>query len=126
MDKFGTAPPRELHVVAVEAKTSFGDDDLWQCVAETATLYKSRKDADKRKKSVWGVLSNARLWQFIHIDEEGKLWRTDEFSLDLQAYDELKVNRIYRLLHFIVKCCHEACTPPPSTNALQESLNASS
>ena len=46
-DLFGKAPPRELHLVAIEAKSNFGDDDLWQCVAEAATLYKSRKDAGK-------------------------------------------------------------------------------
>jgi hypothetical protein len=36
---FDNTPPRELHLVAIEAKnSSLNEDDLWQCVAETATL----------------------------------------------------------------------------------------
>ena len=59
MDMFSKAPPKELHLVAIEAKRQWGLEDLSQCVAETATLFKSRKDAGKAKCSVWGALSNA-------------------------------------------------------------------
>ncbi|KAL5038725.1 hypothetical protein RTP6_005988 [Batrachochytrium dendrobatidis] len=39
VDIFDNTPPRELHLVAIEAKnSSFDHEDLWQCVAETATL----------------------------------------------------------------------------------------
>lgn len=74
-------PPKELHLIAIEAKTRWGEDDYWQCVAETATLYKSRKDAEKAKCSVWGVLSNATDWQFIFIDETGFLWTSEKISI---------------------------------------------
>jgi hypothetical protein len=48
---------KELHLIFIEGKTCWDeDDDDWLCVAETATLYKSRKDAGKAKCSVWGVL----------------------------------------------------------------------
>jgi hypothetical protein len=44
---FDNTIPPEVHMVAVEAKTSIGEQDLWQCVAEAASLYKTRVDADK-------------------------------------------------------------------------------
>ncbi|KAI8804641.1 hypothetical protein BJ742DRAFT_823665 [Cladochytrium replicatum] len=113
-DMFDNTIPREVHLVAVEAKTSIGEQDLWQCVAEAASLYKTRVDADKANKRVWGILSNAKQWQFVLIDEDGLLWQSEEFLLDLRSYDESKVWQVYRIVHYIVKCCHEACTPPPS------------
>ncbi|KAI3637722.1 hypothetical protein MIR68_004371 [Amoeboaphelidium protococcarum] len=113
-DIFDNTIPREVHLVAVEAKTSKGEQDLWQCVAEAASLYKTRVDAGKAKKRVWGILSNAKQWQFVHIDEDGLLWRSEEFLLDLRFYDESKVLQVYRIVYYIMKCCHEACTPPPS------------
>ena len=111
MDMFGKAPPKELHLVAIEAKKAWDEGDYWQCVAETATLYKSRKDAGKRKCDVWGVLSNAVDWQFIFIDETGKLWTSEKISLSLRLFKEDQVFKVYRFLYYIVKCCYEACTP---------------
>jgi hypothetical protein len=122
-DIFDNTIPREVHLVAVEAKTSIGDQDLWQCVAEAASLYKTRVDAGKAKRSVWGILSNAKQWQFVLIDEDGLLWQSEEFLLDLRSYDESKVLQVYRIVHYIVKCCHEACTPPPSMASSVVSLN---
>jgi hypothetical protein len=124
VDIFENTPPRELHLVAIEAKNSSMDqDDLWQCVAETATLYKSRKDAGKSKCSVWGVLSNATHWKFIYIDEDGKLWRTNEYLLNLRSYNEQQVTFIYSMLHFVVKRCFEACTPNPTPTSSSAHLN---
>ena len=122
-DIFDNAIPRELHLVAVEAKTSIGEQDLWQCVAEAASLYKTRVDAGKADKRVWGILSNAKQWQFVLIDEDGLLWQSEDFLLDLRSYDESKVLQVYRIVHYIVKCCHEACTPPSSTASSLVSLN---
>jgi hypothetical protein len=115
--------PREVNLVAVEAKTNIGEEDLWQCVAEAASLYKIRVDAAKTNKSVWGILSNAIQWQFVLIDEDGLLWRSEEFLLDLRSYNESKVLHVYRFLHYIVKCCYEAFTPPPSMTQSVLSLN---
>jgi hypothetical protein len=39
--------PRHVHRAAVEAKTSFVDEDLWHCVAQSASLYKIRLDQEK-------------------------------------------------------------------------------
>jgi hypothetical protein len=111
IDMFDNTPPRDLHLVVTEAKnSSFDHDDLWQCVAQTATLYKSKKDAGKANCAVWGVLSNAENWKFIHIDEDGNLWRSKEFLLELSTYNQDQVLLIYRLLHYLVKCCYESCT----------------
>ena len=124
MDIFDNTPPRELHLVAIEAKnSSLDEDDLWQCVAETATLYKSRKDAGKAKCAVWGVLSNANHWKFIHIDEDGKLWRSNEFLLELRSYNQDQVVIIYRFLHYVVKCCYDSCTPNPTPTSSSAELN---
>lgn len=107
LDMFSITPPKELHLVAIEAKCRLDESDLWQCVAETATLYKSRKDMNKEKCAVWGVLSNAKSWQFIHIDEQGLLWRSGEFLLELREYQEDQVLFIYRMLFYMIKCCFE-------------------
>jgi hypothetical protein len=122
-DIFDNTIPREVHLVAVEAKTSIGEQDLWQCVAEAASLYKTRVDAGKAKRSVWGILSNAETWKFIFIDEAGLLWRSGPFNIDLYSYTETEVLQVYRIVHYIVKCCHEACTPPPSMASSVVSLN---
>ncbi|KAJ3238828.1 hypothetical protein HDU78_003315 [Chytriomyces hyalinus] len=116
LDMFDIAPPKELHLIAIEAKVDWGTQDFWQCVAETATLYKARKDAGKTKCSVWGVLSNAKLWQFVFINEDGILSQTEEFSLNLHVYDEEVIAKVYGFLFYVVKSCFDSCTlnPTPS------------
>ena len=116
LDIFDITPPNELHLVAVEAKCSLSASDYWQCVAETATLYKSRKDKEKNKLAVWGVCSDATLWEFIHIDQKGLLFRSDKYTLDLRTYDEEKIFPIYRMLYYLVKCCYESSPPTSSTD----------
>ncbi|KAJ3321658.1 hypothetical protein HDV06_003951 [Boothiomyces sp. JEL0866] len=111
LDIFDKAPIKELHLIAIEAKVSWDENDYWQCVAETATLFKSRKDAGKKRCSVWGVLSNATLWQFIFIDEEGLLWTSDEIPLNLRLQSKAQIVKVYRFLYFLVKSCFDACTP---------------
>ena len=116
-DMFDNSIPQDVHMVAVEAKTSIGEKDLWQCVAEAASLYKTRVDAGKKKKNVWGILSNAETWRFIFIDEDGLLWQSGTLNIDLRCYTEIEVLQVYRILYYIVNCCYEACTPPGSTAA---------
>ncbi|KAJ3198109.1 hypothetical protein HDU67_003603, partial [Dinochytrium kinnereticum] len=101
MDMLDTTIPRDVHLVAVEAKTSIGEQDLRQCVAEAASLYKTRVDAGKAGKRVWGILSNAEMWKFIFIDEDGLLWQSGPFHMDLRSYDELQVLQVYRIVHYI-------------------------
>ena len=121
-DIFSKVPPKELHLIAIEAKTSWDEDDYWQCVAETATLYKSRKDAGKAKCSVWGVLSNATDWQFIFIDEKGFLWTSRKISITLRSLDEEEVVKVYRFLYFLVKSCFDACTPNPTPTSSLDNI----
>ncbi|ORY38223.1 hypothetical protein BCR33DRAFT_720927 [Rhizoclosmatium globosum] len=111
LDMFDIAPPKELHLIVTEAKVDWGTQDFWQCVAETATLYKARKDAGKTKCSVWGVLSNAKLWQFVFINEDGILSQTGEFTLNLYVYDDDEISKVYRVLYYVVKCCFDSHTP---------------
>jgi hypothetical protein len=123
IDMFDNSIPHDIHLVAVEAKTSIGEQDLWQCVAEAASLHKTRVDAGKANTCVWGILSNAKQWQFILIDEDGFLWQSIEFLIDLRSYDKLKVLQVYRIVHYIMKCCHGIYTPPPSLASSLVSLN---
>ena len=107
--------PRGLHLAVSAAKhNDFEVEDFWQCVAQTATLYKTNKDAGKSQCSVWGVLSNATDWMFIYIDESGKLWRSEKYYLDPCSYNEEQVAFVYRVLHFLVKRCFESCTTTPT------------
>ncbi|KAI9329748.1 hypothetical protein BDR26DRAFT_872147 [Obelidium mucronatum] len=107
LDMFDIAPPKEFHFVAVEANVAWGSDAFWQCVAEAATLFKVRKDAGKIECRVWGVASNAKSWQFIHIDNSGLMWRSKELSLDLQEYQQDDVSIVYSFLFFVIKSCFE-------------------
>ncbi|KAI9342860.1 hypothetical protein BDR26DRAFT_260234 [Obelidium mucronatum] len=115
LDMFDKAPPKELHLIAIEAKVEWGTDDFWQCVAETATLFKARKDAGKAKCRVWGMLSNAKLWQFIFINEDGILHQTGELSLNLHVYREVEIAKVYGFLYYIVKSCFDTCSPNPQS-----------
>jgi hypothetical protein len=111
---FGKDPPKELHLIAAEAKREWPNESYWQCVAQTAALYKSRKDAGKTVCKVWGFLSNAALWTFVHIDEEGQLHATTTpLTLHIGTYDESKILAIYRHIYYIVKAAFDA-SPPPS------------
>ena len=120
-DIFDITPPNELHLVAVEAKCNLSESDFWQCFAETATLYKSRKDKKKKKLAVWGVCSDAVDWIFIHIDQNGLLYRSEKYTLDLRTYEEERVFPIYRMLYYLVKCCFES-SPPVSSADLSKDL----
>jgi hypothetical protein len=112
-DIFDKEPSKELHLIAAEAKREWPDESYWQCVAQTAALHKSRKDAKKKNCRVWGILSNATLWRFLFIDEEGELWTSRDYQLGLRSYDENQALAIYRVIYHLVKSCHVAS--PPST-----------
>ncbi|KAJ3118631.1 hypothetical protein HDU96_010615 [Phlyctochytrium bullatum] len=65
--------PGNIHVVVVEADTRFREPDVRRYVAEAASLYKTHVDAGRAVKSVWGIISNAEIWQFIFIDKMGQV-----------------------------------------------------
>jgi hypothetical protein len=112
VDIFDNTPPHELHLVAMEAtNSSLDEDSLRQCVAEAATLYKSRNDAAKSKCTVWRDLSNATDWKLIYKDEDGKLWRYEKYLLNLRSYNQEQVLIINRFMYFIVKCALEPALP---------------
>jgi hypothetical protein len=112
-DIFDKEPPKEVHLVACEAKRDGLEENFWQCVAQAAALHKARKVAGKVNKKVWGILSNATLWKFIYIDDSGNLYTSKDFTLTLRRYDIDEVHQIFRCIHHIVKSCFEA-SPPPS------------
>ena len=112
-DIFDCEPSKELHLIAAEAKREWPGESYWQCIAQTAALHKSRKDAGKKTCRVWGILSNASIWRFLYIDEAGQLSTSNDFLLDLRRYNEKQVLAVYRAIYHIVKSCYEAS--PPST-----------
>jgi hypothetical protein len=112
-DIFDKEPPKEVHLVAAEAKRDGLDDNYWQCVAQVAALHKSRKAAEKKSKKVWGILSNASLWRFMFIDDSGNLFTSKDLTLTLYEYDLDEVHTIYQCIYRIVKSCFDA-SPPSS------------
>ncbi len=109
---FGPESCKELHLVAVEAKSDWAEDSYWQCVAQVAALYRSRKLAGKASCRVWGIISNATHWRFLSIGEDGQLSQSKEYFLELENFGPEAV-LLYRLVHHIVKLCFKAS--PPST-----------
>jgi hypothetical protein len=103
-------PPKESHIIAVEAKKAWDEDDVWQCIAEAAALFRTRKDAKKQNCNVWGICSNASKWKFIYIDNGGQLWASDEFALGIPMVRDELILTVYRFVHFIVTQCYLCST----------------
>jgi hypothetical protein len=116
--------PCEAHLVVMQIREDEREED-WeqQCIPEVASLHKNRVDAGKVNTKVWGILSNATHWKFFFIDESHFLWQSDEFSLNISTYVESKMLHIYRLVHYIVKCCYEANTLPSSSGTSISSIS---
>jgi len=107
--------PDDLGLIVMEAKNgSFECDDRCSCIAHIAALHKIRKDAGKTNCSVWGVVSMATKWMYMKLDEDGKLWESDSFWLDLEHYKQEQVFFVYRSLHYIVKSCYNSCKTTPA------------
>jgi hypothetical protein len=97
---------KEAQLVTVEAKHGWTDNAMRQCVAEAAAIHKARKDAGKKNCNVWGCLTNASHWRFIHIDGDGALFVSEPFTMALGASSitEQEITKIYQFLYYIVKC----------------------
>ena len=108
---------KEAQLVTVEAKHGWTDNAMRQCVAEAAAIHKARKDAGKKNCQVWGCLTNASHWRFIHIDGDGALFVSEHFTMALGASSitEHEVTKIYQLLYHIVKCAYPA-SPTTTTS----------
>ncbi|KAI9341217.1 hypothetical protein BDR26DRAFT_334014 [Obelidium mucronatum] len=108
LEAFDVGAPEGIHFIATEASVKWRTEDFWRCVAEAATLFKTKKDAGETDCSVWGVASNAKNWQFIHIDNCGLMWRSSELSLNLGIFPKDEVTKIYRFLYVAVNSCFKA------------------
>ncbi|KAI3634380.1 hypothetical protein MIR68_007984 [Amoeboaphelidium protococcarum] len=117
--------PQDCHLVVHQARKEFPEESVQQCVAEAAAIYKNRKDASKVNPRVWGICSNATLWKFIHIDNDGLLYESDLFVLNrsdsgLEREDLMK---IYRIIHHIILNAYlssPTTTPHQSSHDLGE------
>ncbi|KAJ3399657.1 hypothetical protein HDU80_007702 [Chytriomyces hyalinus] len=110
-DIYFCTAPKESHIIVVAEKQVWDENDVWRCIAEAAALYRIRKDAGKRNCNVWGIRSNATLWKFVHIDNGGQVWVSEDFIYEVLFSSEAELLRVYRFLHHIMKACFEAATP---------------
>jgi hypothetical protein len=65
-----------------------------------------------------GVLSNAKHWKFIRIENEGQLFVSGEFWLELSpdSMERNEVEKIYRMVFYVVKKAFEAS---PTTSPIE-------
>jgi hypothetical protein len=107
VDMLDSPEADEFQLVAVEAKCQLDRACIWQCVAEAATLHKLKKDHSPASCEVWGILSDAEIWTYMHIDNSKQLWISKEYCLNIQPdqYDQSEVDAIYRLIYGIVMRC---------------------
>jgi len=119
-------PPKDSRLIVFEAKKDWPNDSHWQCIAEAATLCKTRKDNDKKNPRVWGILSNGSLFQFIHIDNDGQLYISTEYVSGIPAMcTRDSILKIYRIIHQITNLAYESSpttTPVQSLQVSRESL----
>ena len=107
----GGEPKRHnLRLIVAEARN---DDSEWRdvclCTAQIATIYKLRRDSGCSDCRVWGVITIASHWEFIHVDSTGKLWRSPVQLVELLRFDENQIFKLYRFLYHVVKCCFDSC-----------------
>jgi hypothetical protein len=121
------SPPKDSHLIVFEAKKDWPNESIWQCVAEAATLHKTRKEKKKTNSRVWGILSNGNNWKFIHIDNDGQLFQSGQYVLDIpNNWIESEITTIYRIIHHIVQQAYlssPTTAPNQSTEDLNEGLN---
>ncbi|KAI3662309.1 hypothetical protein MP638_001506 [Amoeboaphelidium occidentale] len=99
--------PEDAHLIVFEAKKDWPNDSHWQCIAEAATLYKTRNAQDKTSPCVWGILSNGSLFQFIHIDNDGQLYISTEYVSGIPAMcTRDSILKIYRIINQITKLAY--------------------
>mmetsp|Transcript_10659 Transcript_10659/g.32068 ORF Transcript_10659/g.32068 Transcript_10659/m.32068 type:complete len:371 (+) Transcript_10659:1927-3039(+) len=94
------APLKPMNFVAVEAKRDLIEitKALRQLVAETCTLRKIRTDTG-RSGLIYGVLSNAKEWLFIMIDEEDKLHVSDIITVKLGTPEQGALRQVCRVIY---------------------------
>lgn len=113
------------HLVAIEAKKTV-KEALLQCIGECASIHYRRKQVfyqhlmtlqdNKRHKAVYGIHSTGTSWYFIHVDENGGVYQSQEYKLSM-SYVKEEVEMIYRLVYHVIYQSHllsERTTPATS------------
>ena len=90
------------HLVAIEAKTT-NKETLLQCIGEMASIYYRRKTAKMKNACVYGFHSTGSIWKFAFIDQEGVLYISKEYPLNVEHYVKEGFEAIYRLVYYLVK-----------------------
>lgn len=100
--------------------TSTGEQGIRKCLAEAATLYKIRVDAGKTKKSVRRILSNAKQWPFVLINEDGLLWQSDEDFQLVRTSFLWRIKVVEGVSYSVLHCemLSWSVYPPPSASSI--------
>ena len=59
------------------------------------------------KCEVWGVVSDAETWAFLHIDNNGQLSRSDNIYLGFSSLDNDQIVQVYRALYYIIRAGYD-------------------
>ncbi|KAI9091461.1 hypothetical protein DFS34DRAFT_688602 [Phlyctochytrium arcticum] len=113
-------PPKDSHLVVVEAKLEWPAQSRNQWLAEVCTLHKTRQDAGKNS-TVYGVLSNGQLWQFAMVNQKGDIFTSHEIYATLDLCATGGIREAYRWLLYVTRKAQEAwptATPVASTESL--------
>ncbi|KAJ3034871.1 hypothetical protein HDV00_004559 [Rhizophlyctis rosea] len=113
-----TSPPDDTHLLVVEAKVAWDEEDFRQLAAGAAAIHKKRRDKGKANRIVWGVLTNGVLWGFCHVDQDGKLQVTSKpLVADVKGDGKGNVEwkGVVEVYSHLLHVCRKAYTTSPTT-----------
>lgn len=94
------------HLVAIEAKM-INTESILQCTGECASIHYERKLKKMANTMVYGIHSTGSSWIFIRINEEGQLFQSKTFTLNIEHYVKEQFDTIYQLVHYVVNQSHQ-------------------
>jgi len=80
----------------VQAKKYEGDRVPWQLLATMAHFQEIRKDAQKKTYDIFGILTDSDKWEFFHLDQQCKIWKSKTYSFGIEKI------HIWKFIDFII------------------------
>jgi hypothetical protein len=85
---YGTCDTQTEQLLLVGEAKALGEQLLtWQLVAYLGIIHRARKQAARQNSTVYGFLTDSRLWQFFRIDNDSKVWASTIFDRQAAAKD---------------------------------------
>lgn len=100
------------HLIAVEAKVTDGVT-MGQVRGECAAIHYQRRINGNANLNVYGIHTTGVSWIFFHIDQDGQIFQSRSYPLNIYQYVEEEFNQIYRLVYYMVEKAHRSS--PTST-----------